>query len=146
MAWRSTHKTKLQNIHLKQEHAISFICNKSKFTHTKPLMRSLQVLNVFQINIQKVLVFIHRIKTCSDVPSIFANNFTYPSHRYPTNFSKNNFAIPKYLKVTIQNIIYLLDVLQSETRFCQPLRKISKKPIYLKRNWDIVKLPLMCHF
>ena len=39
----------------------------------------------------------HRIKTCGDVPSIFANKFTYTSHTYSTNFSKNNFALPKYL-------------------------------------------------
>ena len=60
-------------------------------------MRSLQVLNDFQVKIQENLVFMHRVKTCSDVPSIFASKFVYPSHSYPTNFSKNNFALPKYL-------------------------------------------------
>ena len=60
-------------------------------------MRSLQVLNVFQINIQKILVFIHRVKTFSDVPSIFANKLSYSSHRYPTDFSYNKFALPKYV-------------------------------------------------
>ena len=39
----------------------------------------------------------HRAKTCSDVPSIFENKFTCPFDRYPTNFSKSNFALPKYL-------------------------------------------------
>ena len=84
-------------------------------------MRSLQVLNIFKINIQNI--FMHRVKTCNDVPSSFAtprpqnnfkklllfrlplivkryagdeiefpNKFTYPSHRYPTSFSKNDFA------------------------------------------------------
>ena len=39
----------------------------------------------------------HCVKTCSDVPSHFANKFTYSSHRYQVNSSKNNFALPKYL-------------------------------------------------
>ena len=38
----------------------------------------------------------HHVKICSDVPSIFVNKFTYPSHRYPKNFSKSNFTLPKY--------------------------------------------------
>ena len=86
MAWDSTHKTKLHKIHLKQKHAIHLTCNENKFMHTKPLMQSLHVLNVFQINIQKILLFMHRVKTCSDVPSIFANKLTCPSHRYLTDF------------------------------------------------------------
>ena len=45
-----------------------------KITHTKPLMRSLQLLNVFQINIQNILVFMYRVKTCSDVPSTLQIN------------------------------------------------------------------------
>ena len=53
MAWGSNHKAKLHKIHLKQKHAIRLICNENKLTHIKPLMQSLQVLNVFQINIQK---------------------------------------------------------------------------------------------
>ena len=46
---------------------------------------------------KKILVFMHRVKICSDVPSIFANKFSHSSPRYPTNFSNNNFALPKYL-------------------------------------------------
>ena len=44
-----------KKLHLKQKHAVLLTCNENKFTHTKPLMRALQVLNVFQINIQKPL-------------------------------------------------------------------------------------------
>ena len=46
----------------------------------------------------------HRVKICSDAPSI-ANKFTYPSHRCPTNFKKNNFALPKYLSQTSKHKI-----------------------------------------
>ena len=39
----------------------------------------------------------HRVKTCGDVPSIFANKFTHLSYIHPTNLSKSNFPLPKYL-------------------------------------------------
>lgn len=97
MAWGSAHKIKLHKIHLIQKHPTCFICNGNKFTHIKRIKRPLQVLNVFQINFQKILVFMHRVKSYSDVPSTFANKFTYLSHRYSKNFFKNSFALPKYL-------------------------------------------------
>lgn len=99
MTWGSTHKLKLHKIDLKRKHSIRLICSENKFTHNIPLMRlrSLQVLDSFQINIRKILVSMHLIKACSDIPNIFGNKFTYPFHRYPTNFSKNNFALSKYL-------------------------------------------------
>ena len=39
----------------------------------------------------------HCVKTFFDVPAIFATKFTYHFHKYPTYFSKNNFALAKYL-------------------------------------------------
>ena len=39
----------------------------------------------------------YRVKTCGDVPCIFANKFTHLSHIHPTNLSKSNFPLPKYL-------------------------------------------------
>ena len=72
----STHETNLNKIHLKQKHAIRRKCCKNKFTHTKSLMLS---------------------GTYGDVSNTFVNKFTNPSHRYPTNFSKKNFVLPKYL-------------------------------------------------
>ena len=52
----------------------------------------------FKNSFQKSLVFLHGFKARGDIPNSFANKFTYPSNRYPTNFSKNNFALPKYLR------------------------------------------------
>ena len=77
-------------------------------------MQSLQVLNIFQVNIKKIIVLRHRIKTTRN---IFANKFTYPSHRYLT-----------YTK----NIKYLKEELHFGTRFCQALRKNFKNLFYLK--------------
>ena len=64
-------------VHLKRKHAIRLVGNGNKFMHTKLLMRSLQVLNFLQIKIKKILMLMHISKTCSGVPIIFANKFTY---------------------------------------------------------------------
>ena len=139
MAWGSTHKTKLCKIHLKQKHAFRLKCNENKFTHTKirkftPLMRSLQVLNVFQINIQKILVFI----TCSDVPmyQVFLQ-INWPI--LPMDIQQiSRKTTSHYLNiyVTNQNIWYVFEVLHFWIRYHQTLRKNSKKCLYLKQNWN----------
>lgn len=94
MAWGNTQKPKLHKKHLNQKHAIRLICNENKFRHARTLMQSLKVLNVSQIKIQKILVFMHHANTFSDAPTTFATKFTYPFHKYPTHFSKN-FALAK---------------------------------------------------
>ena len=45
----------------KQNHAVGIIYNKVKFTHSKPLMRDRNTLNVYQINIFQVLKFMFKI-------------------------------------------------------------------------------------
>ena len=108
-------------------------------------MRSLQLLNVFQLNTEKILVLMHRVKTCSFVPSIFANKFTYPSHRYPTNFSKNNFASPKYLshkskyKMSIRGPSLWNKVLSSTEKELQDtsLFKAKLESKFLKMDDDV---------
>ena len=94
LAWGSTYKTDLKKIHSKQKHAIRIVSNASRLTHTRPLMRSLKILNIYQLNIHKTIVFMHQVKT-SNAPYVFREKFKYPSHKYPTTFSKNNFLVPK---------------------------------------------------
>ena len=55
IAWACTSRTKLDNILKKQKHAVRIIYNKDKFTHSKPLMRDMNALNVYQINIFQAL-------------------------------------------------------------------------------------------
>ena len=54
------------------------------------------------------------------------NGLVESTQIFPTNFSKNNFASPKYLSHK-SNIRYQLDILPFETMFFQALRKNSKK-------------------
>ena len=49
--WASTYATKLKRIYRKQKHAVGIVFNKDKLTHSKPLLKNLNALNVYQINI-----------------------------------------------------------------------------------------------
>ena len=93
IAWASTNQSKLKKIYNKQKHASRIIYNKDKFTHAKPLMKSLNALNVYQINIFQTLILMfksqHRLS-----PTVFQNMFKKIEHKYPTNFANNNFKIP----------------------------------------------------
>ena len=62
IAWASTHKTKLKKVQSKQKHALRIIFNQSKTSPSEPLFLSLNVLNVYQINIFQSVQFMHKIK------------------------------------------------------------------------------------
>ena len=57
IAWASTSKTKLTRIFTKQKHAFRIIYYESKYVHSEPLMRKMNALNVYQINIFRILRF-----------------------------------------------------------------------------------------
>ena len=51
-------------------------------------------LNVYQINLYQHLNFMHKVSN-NVTPLIFNDMFKKPSHKYPTNFSHNNFSLKK---------------------------------------------------
>ena len=98
IAWASTHKTKLKNVQSKQKHALRIIFNQSKTSPSEPLFLSLNILNVYQINIIQSVQFMYKLKN-KKVPHIFLK--LVPCHAYPTNFSLINFSVPRtFLKTT----------------------------------------------
>ena len=99
IAWASTAKTKLSSILKKQKHAVRIVYNKDKFTHSRPLMRDMNVLNVYQINIFQTLRFMYKTKNNSN-PRIFDKMFREIHHKYPTRFSRNNFEQPRIITKT----------------------------------------------
>ena len=57
-------------------------------------MKSLNALNVYQINIFQTLNLFksqHRLS-----PVVFQNMFKKVKHKYPTNFANNNFKTPNF--------------------------------------------------
>ena len=51
IAWGSTYISNLKQINSKQKHAIRIIYNKKKYETVRELLRSIKILNVYQINI-----------------------------------------------------------------------------------------------
>ena len=64
-----------------------------KYVSVTELLKSLKVLNVYQINILNNVFFMHRINTNS-APVVFLDKLTKTSHLYPTRFSQLNYTKP----------------------------------------------------
>ena len=94
IAWASTNKTNLKKLFGKQKQAARIIFNQDRFTHVRPLLKALNALNVYQINMLQVLLFVHKIKTNSS-SRIFLHQFQTINHKYATWYSRNNFKEPK---------------------------------------------------
>ena len=84
ITWGSTARSNLKKIYSQQKHAIRIVYSKDRLTHTRELFKECKVLNVYQVNIWKNLVFMHQINS-NTVPTIFLNKFKKPTHNYPTN-------------------------------------------------------------
>ena len=91
IAWASTQKTKLNRIYIKQKHAVRIIFNKDKLSHSRPLLKTLNALNIYQLNIYQNLSFMHRLNN-NNIPKIFTESIEKPKHIYPTKFSQTNFV------------------------------------------------------
>ena len=92
IVWGSCYKSYLNQIHLKQKHAIRIIFQKDRLAHSRPLMRQLQALNVYQLNIYQIILFVFKTKI-GITPITFQNIFSHIEHNYPTRFSKNNLQL-----------------------------------------------------
>ena len=90
IAWAGTFKTKLQGILKKQKHAARITFHANRFDYSRPLLKEIKALNVYQINIIQALKFLPKTKYGIN-PRIFLPKFREVDHQYPTRFSQNNF-------------------------------------------------------
>ena len=65
ITWGSSPRTKQQPLFNRQNYVSRLIFCKYKFSPSKPLMKELNTLNVFQLNIYKILIFMHKVKNNS---------------------------------------------------------------------------------
>ena len=94
IAWASTYKSNLKKLYTTQKKASRIIMDKNMFTEARPLMKDLNILNVYQLNIFQTLPFMFKQQSENN-PQVFKSQFSKISHRYPTRYSLNNYAIPK---------------------------------------------------
>ena len=76
----STYFTKLKAIHYQQKHAARVILNKNILSHSRPILHSLNALNVCQINLYHHLNFMYEFKN-KQTPKIFNDITTKPIHQ-----------------------------------------------------------------
>ena len=99
IAWASSNKTSLKNIYFKQKHAARLIFHKDRMSHSRPLMKKLNALNVYQINLYQTISFMYQVKSCT-LPKIFNDNFSSVDHSYSTRFALNSFQLPRSSKTS----------------------------------------------
>ena len=123
IAWGSTHKSKLIPILRQQKHASRIILFKTKETHARPLMKDLNILDIFQTNILQNLVFMYKVKN-NTIPNIFQNRFMLNNkHKYTTRSSAENYKKPKKnSKFSQFSISFLLGTVLEADRFLKHIK------------------------
>ena len=95
IAWASTTQTKLKKLFRCQKHVSRIIYNdEDRTTHARPLMKSLNALNVYQINILQNLLLTYKSKH-NLAPAIFQEKFKSINHKYLTRYASQNFYLAK---------------------------------------------------
>ena len=108
MAWESTNRTSLK-----------------KIMPARSYFEKVKFLNVFQLNILKNFVFMHKIKS-QTAPKIFQNMFWKPTHKYPTIFFTSNYSIPPFKSSKFKYRTSIRSPHYGRT-FLQTLRKCRKE-------------------
>ena len=93
IVWASTNKSKLKTLLRRQKHAARIIHFKNNYTHARPLLQNMEALNVYQLNIQQTLLFMHKVKH-GNIPTVFKNSFPLNSNKYGTKSTKSYFYKP----------------------------------------------------
>ena len=94
ITWASTNKTKLKKLFREQKQASDITFNQDRFMHVRPLLKTPNALNAYQINSLQVLLFMYKTKTNSS-PQIFQHQFQTINHKNVTQYSRNYFKEPK---------------------------------------------------
>ena len=90
IAWASTNKTYLKRILGKQKQVAKLLSSEDLSLSSRRLMKQLNILNVYQINILQHLLFMFKAKN-NIIPRAFMQTFSMIDHIYPRRFSDNSF-------------------------------------------------------
>ena len=66
--------------------------NEDRLSHSRRLLRKINALNVYQINLYQHLNFMHKVNN-QEMSSIFNDLIKRLVNKYLTNFSKSNFCL-----------------------------------------------------
>ena len=91
---------------LSKKLAVQIIFCEEKEAHARPLLKKIRVLNVYQINILRILTSTQKVKITT-ISRVFLNTFEEVEYNYPARFSKYNLkphpAFINYAKFSISS-------------------------------------------
>ena len=105
IAWASTYRTNLKAIYLLQKRAVRIVFNENNMTHSRLLLRSLNALDICQINLFQHLRFMYNFNK-NETPIIFINLIKKPIISIQQNFQKT-VLVSKHSSSMVQNIVFL---------------------------------------
>jgi hypothetical protein len=89
IAWGSVNKSILEPLHRQQKHIARLINFKDRFTHARPLLLEMNILNIYQLNVYNILCFMYKCKT-NDSPPSFHNLYSI-KEKNKYNLRNDNF-------------------------------------------------------
>ena len=93
------------SLYRQQKHAARIIYFKDKLTHAEPLLKKMNALNVYQLNIFQTLNFMFKTKH-QLVPLAFQNIFSKKINKYTLKSSNLTIPLKKKSKLTQFSISY----------------------------------------
>ena len=94
------------------------------------VMKELNILNIYQINILQHLIFMFTVKN-SIIPRAFNQVFSLVDHLYPTRFSENSFKICDF-NLTLTLFATGLEVQQYGINSLRKIKSLILALMYLK--------------
>ena len=132
IAWASTFKIKLEGILKKQKHAARITFKANRLDHSRPLLKVIKALNVYQFNLIQTLKLTHKTKYRINL-LIFLPKFRQVDHQYPTRFSQNSCYYKRSACKTTTFAITLRDPTIWISFLCQHVKSIPNLPSFLKQ-------------
>jgi hypothetical protein len=132
IAWCSSNVSKIKKLLNKQKHAVRIISSAGRFTHSKELFKNHQILNIFQLNLYQILIFMYKLHN-KITPIIFCTLFNKINHMYPTRFSNYNYEQPKMhflvtkFSIAIRGPKLWNTLLNNELKNCSSLSLFKQK-------------------
>ena len=93
IAWANNHSSFLKNIYTKQKQASRLVLGADRYESAKPLLKEINALNVYELNIYHNLLFMFKLQN-ELIPKYFYKSFSLINHKYETRHSINNYYIP----------------------------------------------------
>ena len=115
-----------------EKQAVRIIFNEDRFCHSRPLLKTLNALNIYQLNICQNLDLMSRLKN-DTILKIFTEVIKKPKYKYPTKFSKNSYISKSF---SLSNMKY--SMLWNEVKVMEWM-KIQFYPLFHKSiKWKLI--------